>query len=49
MRIGFPLFDRHHLHRQPVIGYQGVINLVTMIVNTVLDEVDPENRGFGEF
>ncbi|MGE5173263.1 MAG: nitrogenase molybdenum-iron protein subunit beta [Betaproteobacteria bacterium] len=40
VRIGFPLFDRHHLHRQPIIGYQGVINLVTMIVNTVLDELD---------
>jgi nitrogenase molybdenum-iron protein beta chain len=40
IRIGFPLFDRHHLHRQPIIGYQGVINLVTMLVNTVLDEMD---------
>jgi nitrogenase molybdenum-iron protein beta chain len=40
IRIGFPLFDRHHLHRYPVIGYQGVINLVNWIVNTVLDEMD---------
>lgn len=40
VRIGFPLFDRHHLHRYPVIGYQGVINLVNWIVNTVLDEMD---------
>ncbi len=40
IRIGFPLFDRHHLHRQPIIGYQGVIDLVAMIVNTVLDELD---------
>jgi nitrogenase molybdenum-iron protein beta chain len=40
IRVGFPLFDRHHLHRYPVIGYQGVINLVTMVVNTVLDEMD---------
>jgi nitrogenase molybdenum-iron protein beta chain len=28
VRIGF-LFDRHHLHRYPIIGYQGVLNLVT--------------------
>ena len=42
VRIGFPLFDRHHLHRQPIIGYQGVINLVTMLVNTVLDELKAE-------
>jgi len=40
VRIGFPLFDRHHLHRYPVIGYQGVINLVSSVVNTVLDEMD---------
>jgi nitrogenase molybdenum-iron protein beta chain len=40
IRIGFPLFDRHHLHRYPIIGYQGALNLVTMIVNNVLDEMD---------
>ncbi len=40
VRIGFPLFDRHHLHRYPVIGYQGVINMVNWIVNTILDEMD---------
>lgn len=40
IRIGFPLFDRHHLHRYPIIGYQGVINLVNWIVNSVLDELD---------
>jgi len=22
IRIGFPLFDRHHLHRYPIIGYK---------------------------
>lgn len=40
IRIGFPLFDRHHLHRYPVIGYQGALNLVSSVVNTVLDEMD---------
>jgi len=40
VRIGFPIFDRHHLHRYPVIGYQGVLNMVNWIVNTVLDEMD---------
>lgn len=40
IRIGFPLFDRHHLHRYPIVGYQGVINLVNWMVNTVLDEMD---------
>ncbi len=40
IRIGFPLFDRHHIHRYPIIGYHGVINLVNWVVNTVLDEMD---------
>lgn len=40
IRIGFPLFDRHHLHRYPIVGYQGAINLVSWIVNAILDEMD---------
>jgi nitrogenase molybdenum-iron protein beta chain len=40
IRIGFPIFDRHHLHRYPVIGYQGALNLLNTIINTVLDEMD---------
>jgi len=40
IRIGFPIFDRHHIHRYPIIGYQGALNLVSSIVNTVLDEMD---------
>jgi len=40
VRFGFPLFDRHHLHRYPIIGYQGALNIVTSIVNTTLDELD---------
>ncbi|MEN9228391.1 MAG: nitrogenase molybdenum-iron protein subunit beta [Gloeomargarita sp. HHBFW_bins_205] len=40
VRIGYPIFDRHHLHRYPTLGYQGAINLLNWLVNTVLDEVD---------
>ncbi len=40
VRIGFPLLDRHHLHRYPIIGYQGGLNILNWIVNTVLDELD---------
>jgi len=40
VRVGFPLFDRHHLHKRPIIGYAGATNLLTDIVNTVLDEMD---------
>jgi nitrogenase molybdenum-iron protein beta chain len=49
VRFGFPLFDRHHLHRQPVIGYQGVINIVTSIVNAVLDELDRKTMDTASF
>jgi len=40
VRIGFPITDRVNLHRYPIIGYSGVINIITMIVNTFLEDVD---------
>jgi nitrogenase molybdenum-iron protein beta chain len=40
VRVGFPIFDRHHLHRFPIIGYSGGLHLLTQLVNTVLDELD---------
>ncbi|MDA8388244.1 MAG: nitrogenase molybdenum-iron protein subunit beta [Nitrospiraceae bacterium] len=49
VRIGFPLFDRHHLHRYPVIGYQGALNILTWIVNTVLDELDRKTMHTASF
>jgi len=36
-RFGFPIFDRVNLHRRPIIGYQGVINMVTEICNRFID------------
>lgn len=39
-RFGFPIYDRVHLHRRPLIGYQGVINMVTEICNRFLDITD---------
>ena len=40
VRVGFPITDRVNLHRFPIIGYSGVINLITMIVNTFMEELD---------
>lgn len=40
VRIGYPIFDRHHLHRYSTYGYQGTINLLNWTVNTLLDELD---------
>jgi nitrogenase molybdenum-iron protein beta chain len=49
IRVGFPIFDRHHLHRQPIIGYQGALNLLTVLVNTVLDELDRKTEDSASF
>jgi nitrogenase molybdenum-iron protein beta chain len=48
VRIGYPIFDRHHLHRYPTLGYQGAINLLNWIVNTVLDELDRQTNTIGK-
>jgi len=47
-RFGFPVFDRVNLHRVPIIGYQGVINMVTEICNKFIEIVDDtcEERRF---
>jgi nitrogenase molybdenum-iron protein beta chain len=36
-RFGFPIFDRVNKHRYALVGYQGVINLVTEICNKLID------------
>jgi nitrogenase molybdenum-iron protein beta chain len=47
-RFGFPVFDRVNLHRSPIIGYQGVINMLTEICNKFIDIKDDtcEDRFF---
>jgi len=42
--IGFPIFDRHHLHRYSISGYDGGLNLLTWITNKVLDQLDEETK-----
>jgi len=39
-RFGFPIFDRVNLHRYPLVGYQGVINMVSTICNKFIEVVD---------
>ena len=34
-RFGFPVFDRVNLHRRPIVGYQGAINMLTESYNFV--------------
>ena len=39
-RFGFPNFDRVNLHREPLVGYQGVLNMMSTICNKFIDIVD---------
>ena len=48
IRIGFPIFDRHHLHRYSISGYEGAINLLTWITNSVLDNLDEETKNIAK-
>ncbi|HRH76242.1 MAG TPA: nitrogenase molybdenum-iron protein subunit beta [Cellvibrionaceae bacterium] len=45
IRIGFPIFDRHHLHRQTTFGYEGAMQILTTLVNTELERLDDATRG----
>ncbi|MBA3022420.1 MAG: nitrogenase molybdenum-iron protein subunit beta [Sideroxydans sp.] len=47
IRIGFPIFDRHHLHRATTLGYEGAMQMLTTLVNAVMERLDEETRGMG--
>ncbi len=47
IRIGFPIFDRHHLHRMTTLGYEGAMYMLTTLVNAVLEQLDKDTRGMG--
>jgi nitrogenase molybdenum-iron protein beta chain len=47
IRIGFPIFDRHHLHRMTTLGYEGAMYVLTTLTNTVLEKLDDQTRGMG--
>ena len=47
IRLGFPIFDRHHLHRMTTMGYEGAMYVVTTLVNAVLEQLDRETLGMG--
>ena len=40
IRMGFPVFDRHHHHRSPIWGYQGSMNVLVKILDKIFDEMD---------
>ncbi len=47
IRLGFPIFDRHHLHRMTTLGYEGAMYILTTLVNSVLEQLDKDTRGMG--
>lgn len=44
IRIGFPIFDRHHMHRATTLGYEGAMQMLTTLVNSVLERLDDDTR-----
>lgn len=48
VRIGFPIFDRHHLHRSATLGYEGAMYVLTTLVNEVLAKLDRETMDLGK-
>ncbi|ABO34973.1 Nitrogenase [Methanococcus maripaludis C5] len=37
-RVGYPVYDRVGYQRRPIIGYNGALNIVDGITNTILDK-----------
>lgn len=48
IRFGFPIFDRHHLHRDTTYGYEGAMHILKVLVNAVLERLDEDTMGMGE-
>ena len=42
IRLMFPIFDRHHHHRPPTWGYQGAMNVLVKILDTIFDKLDTD-------
>jgi len=40
IRIGFPIFDRHHYHRLPIWGYQGGLHVLIQILDEYFEALD---------
>ena len=47
IRLTFPIFDRHHHHRFPTLGYQGGLRVLVTILDKVLDELDARTMKTG--
>ncbi|MDD2843146.1 MAG: nitrogenase molybdenum-iron protein subunit beta, partial [Tolumonas sp.] len=48
IRLGFPIFDRHHLHRMTTLGYEGAMYMLTTLVNAVMEKIDSDTMELGK-
>ncbi|WP_116133762.1 nitrogenase molybdenum-iron protein subunit beta [Tropicimonas sp. IMCC34043] len=48
IRLSFPIFDRHHHHRFPTWGYQGGLQVLVKLLDTIFDKLDEETDVPGE-
>jgi nitrogenase molybdenum-iron protein beta chain len=47
IRLGFPIMDRHHLHRMTTLGYEGGMYILTTLTNAVLERLDEKTKYLG--
>jgi nitrogenase molybdenum-iron protein beta chain len=47
IRLTFPIFDRHHHHRFPTWGYQGGLQVLVRILDTIFDRLDADTGKAG--
>ncbi len=47
VRLGFPIFDRHHYHRFATWGYQGALWLYTMLLDEFFEKLDANTSETG--
>ncbi len=40
VRMGFPIFDRHHHHRFPIWGYEGSLRVLVTILDEIFEALD---------
>lgn len=44
IRMGFPIFDRHHWHRFPIWGYEGGLRVLVSILDRHFERIDASTR-----
>ena len=40
IRLGFPIWDRHHYHRFPIWGYEGAMRVLVMLLDEIFERLD---------